>query len=91
MSFSYAKLKDQHRSSRAEFPQSVSLRTHRALSWLHRAEFEHEDIDANFVFLWIAFNAAYANEIPDRATFSEKRRLLTFLRRLIESEEDELL
>lgn len=37
---------------------------HRALSWLGRAEQEtaRDDPDASFIFHWIAFNAAYADE-----------------------------
>jgi hypothetical protein len=61
------------------------------LSWLERAEQEKDDHDARFVFLWIAFNSAYANEIQDREKFSEKRLLLNFLNRLIDSDKDQLL
>lgn len=36
-----------------------SLRLHRSLSWIERAN--HEDgTDAKFIFFWVAFNAAYA-------------------------------
>ena len=38
----------------------LSLRLHRALSWLNRAEQLADDPDSQFIFLWIAFNAAYA-------------------------------
>lgn len=38
------------------------VRIHRAISWIARAERERGDDDARFVFLWIAFNAAYASE-----------------------------
>ena len=84
-------LKRRQRQFRHLFPESLALRTHRALSWLHRAEQEHDDHDARFIFLWIAFNSAYANEIQDRARFSEKRLLLNFLHRLIDSDTDQLL
>ena len=84
-------LKRRQRQFRHLFPESLSLRTHRALSWLHRAEQEQNDHDARFVFLWIAFNSAYANEIQDREKFSEKRLLLSFLNRLIDSDKDRLL
>src|SRR3546814_4789976 len=40
----------------------MGLRVHRAISWIGRAEACGEDDDARFVFLWIAFNAAYADE-----------------------------
>ena len=38
---------------------ALQHRLHRSLSWLERADFE-DDADAQCVFLWIAFNAAYA-------------------------------
>ena len=40
-----------------------NLRMRRATSWLARAEQEHDDPDAAFIFYWIAFNAAYAGNI----------------------------
>ncbi|WP_440223021.1 hypothetical protein ACQQ2N_18380 [Dokdonella sp. MW10] len=42
--------------------EASRIRLHRAISWLARAEAEADDHDARFVFLWIAFNAAYARE-----------------------------
>ena len=91
MSFSYRELKDRQREIRDSFPESLSLRTHRALSWLCRAEKDDEDLDARFLFLWVAFNAAYANEIPNRAEFPERRLLFEFLNRLIDSDKEQLL
>ena len=41
-------------------PETWRIRIHRAISWLDRAEREADDPDAGFIFLWIAFNAAYA-------------------------------
>ncbi|MBK7211107.1 MAG: hypothetical protein IPH99_12290 [Xanthomonadales bacterium] len=41
-------------------PEPMRVRIHRAISWLARAQQEEGDPDARFVFLWIAFNAAYA-------------------------------
>lgn len=41
---------------------NVSLRIHRAISWLARAEEEPDDPDVAFILLWIAFNACYADE-----------------------------
>lgn len=87
----FQQLKNDHRRLRDNFPEGVGLRTHRALSWLQRAELEAGDDDARFIFLWIAFNAAYAREIPDRAQFSERRVRMTFLRELIAADEEGLL
>ena len=58
-------LKQRHRQERdAQYPD-LRLRVHRALSWLDRAE-QADDLDGRFIFLWIAFNAAYATEIDER-------------------------
>lgn len=58
----FQSLKDKQRAIRAGFPQTMGLRVHRAISWIGRAETCGEDHDARFIFLWIAFNAAYADE-----------------------------
>ncbi len=87
----YQRLKADHRRLRDAFPEAVRLRTHRALSWLERAEMESADADARFLFLWIAFNAAYAREIPERDRFSERRVRMNFLRELIAADEEGLL
>ncbi|MER8719621.1 HEPN domain-containing protein [Mesorhizobium sp. M0999] len=55
-------LKDKQRQLRAGFPENFGLRVHRSISWIGRAEAEANDPAAAFLFLWIAFNAAYADE-----------------------------
>jgi len=87
----YPALKARQRELREQFSPALALRTHRALSWLHRAEQEPEDHDARFLFLWISFNAAYANEITDRREFSERRQLVNFMNRLVDSDHEKLL
>ncbi len=57
-----AALKTRHRAIRDAQPEDLRVRIHRAISWLNRAEQEADDPDARFLFLWIAFNAAYAKE-----------------------------
>lgn len=74
-------LKDRHRQVRdAEHP-NLRLRLHRALSWLDRAE-QANDLDGNFIFLWIAFNAAYATEIDEQYRLSEQETFKAFLEKL---------
>jgi hypothetical protein len=87
----YAELKARQRALRDGFPPALALRTHRALSWLDRAEQETHDHDARFMFLWISFNAAYANEISAQRKFSERRSLWQFMSRLVASDKDKLL
>ena len=84
-------LKTRQREIRSDFPVALSLRVHRALSWLNRAEQETEDHDARFIFLWVAFNAAYANEIMDRQSLTERKLFQGFLGRLIDSDSERLL
>jgi hypothetical protein len=72
----YSHLKERQRSERESYPENLSLRVHRALSWLHRAESCENDLDGQFIFLWIAFNAAHAQELAclnlsEAATFSQ--------------------
>ena len=61
----YQSLKAIHRDIREGLPPNLSLRIHRALSWLNCAE-QANDNDSKFIFLWISFNAAYAHEIENR-------------------------
>lgn len=68
----FERLKARQRSLRDGFPPDHSLRVHRALSWLNRAEMAGDDHDAAFIFYWIAFNAAYADEQAEAAMLSER-------------------
>lgn len=77
----HAALKERQRRERDNYPENLSLRVHRALSWLARSE-QCEDCDGQFIFLWIAFNAAYANETGD-IRIGEAQRLQLFLERLV--------
>lgn len=87
----YANLKARHRALRDDFPPALSLRIHRALSWLQRAEMETDDLDARFIFLWIAFNAAYSHELPDHFNFSETRLFFHFIGRLVDSDKEDVI
>ena len=78
----HATLKARHRATRDGMPQALNLRVHRALSWLQRAAACEGDPDARFVFLWIAFNAAYAQEIPSTARLTEQESFNAFLSKL---------
>lgn len=46
MDFNYKSLKTRHRNERDNFHINLSLRVHRALSWLARAELSDDDQDA---------------------------------------------
>lgn len=48
-------LKTRHRQERESHHPNLTLR-------VHRAE-QADDVDGRFIFLWIAFNSAYATDI----------------------------
>jgi len=77
----YETLKQRHRAVRDDYPDNLNLRIHRALSWWQRSLIA-EDIDGRFIFLWIAFNAAYATEFDERYRLSEQTAFRTFLEKL---------
>ncbi|MBS7348684.1 MAG: hypothetical protein KIG95_00680 [Comamonas sp.] len=79
----HAHLKQRHRLVRDGHPKNLTLRIHRALSWLNRAE-QAEDVDGKFIFLWIAFNAAYAQELDANDHSSDKVTFTAFLQKLCE-------
>lgn len=59
-----------------EHPEPSRIRIHRSISWLTRAAQDGDDFDVQFVFLWIAFNAAYANAFGFEET--SRAQLSTF-------------
>lgn len=78
----YAALKKKHRDIRARFSGDLDLRVHRALSWLDRAERSTDDPDATFIFYWIAFNAAYADELAGPTLDNERSVFDSYFRQL---------
>ncbi len=73
MTLKYKALKSRQRIERENYPANLGLRVHRALSWLNRAEQCENDLDGEFIFLWIAFNATYANEIDVHIRITEQK------------------
>ena len=58
---------------------AFTLRMHRALSWLQRAEAAGNDDDMAFICLWIAFNAAYAQDTGGTDSPSERQTFRDFV------------
>ncbi len=83
----HASLKARQRAERDTHPESIALRTHRALSWLERSE-QCDDDDGRFIFLWIAFNAAYANDLDEAGRFTESEVFRNFVERLVDLDSD---
>jgi hypothetical protein len=64
-------------------PESLSIRLHRAISWLKSAEKQEGNLDMKFISLWISFNACYAVDINGLNSKSEKAKLREFTTSLV--------
>jgi len=87
----YASLKSYQREYRDSFHPNLTLRTHRALSWLDRAEQADDDLDAKFIFLWIAFNAAYAVDLDQQHRELETVRFNQFFEKIVSLDDEQLI
>ncbi|MEQ9039391.1 MAG: HEPN domain-containing protein [Silicimonas sp.] len=90
--FRFEALKARQRDIRAGFPHDFGLRIHRMISWIGRAELEPDDPAAAFIFLWIAFNAAYSDggDLDGERT-GERQRFAEFFGKVLEHDFDHLL
>lgn len=82
-------LKERQRKEREHYGDTLSLRVHRAISWLDRAE-QCEDLDGKFVFLWISFNSAYANNLGG-STAAETKLFVEYIKKLVRLDIDKNL
>jgi len=87
---SYAELKQRQRAERDRHGENLGVRVHRALSWLERAE-KCDDDDGRMIFLWVAFNAAYANELGSDHRVCEARLVYNFIKLLCSLDEQNRL
>lgn len=79
----FCHLKDKQRQLRVNFSENLGLRVHRALSWLQKSEGAEADQDSQFIFLWISFNAAYAQD-NDVLGYTESKTFSLFVSKLVE-------
>lgn len=78
----FTELKQYQRAHRNNFSENLVLRSHRGVSWLKRAEMCEDDPDAKFIFLWIAFNAIYAQDL-DSLRLREAESFSKFIEKLL--------
>ena len=90
MAFSGDWLKTKQRTVRDNFSENLGLRVHRAISWIKKAESEN-DPDGRFIFLWIAFNACYAEYGSESVNRPERRKLDTFFQKISELDAETLI
>ena len=77
-----------YKENRDTFNDNFRLKMHRTLSWLKKAN-EEENLDFKFIALWIAFNAAYADELSKEEI--ERKVFHQFITRLCELDSEHLL
>ena len=65
-----------YKENRDTFNDNFRLKMHRTLSWLKKAN-EEENLDFKFIALWIAFNAAYSDELSKEEI--ERKVFLAFV------------
>ncbi len=75
-------LKARQRKERKSYGAYLDTRIHRALSWLDKSEQCDDDPDSQVIFLWIAFNAAYANDVDLKYRPTEHEMFYLFIKRL---------
>ena len=76
------KLRETERATREQFADDqFGTRVHRSISWIQRAEQEMNDPDAQFIFLWIGFNALYGKVTEDETR--ERHLFNTLFRDLV--------
>lgn len=76
----YRDLKDKQKQIRESFSDNLALRVHRSLSWLNKSE-QCDDLDSQFIFLWVSFNAAYAQD-TECLNINETQSFTLFLEKL---------
>ncbi len=65
-------------------PETLTIRIHRAISWIKSTEKQDRDLDLKFISLWIAFNACYAVDFNGLNTKTEKAKLRDFTSSLVQ-------
>ena len=68
----------------APLPENLTIRIHRAISWLKSAEKQEENLDLKFISLWVSFNACYAVDLNGISSKPEKAKLRDFTSSLVQ-------
>ena len=84
-------LKKFHRENRDDFDDEFSIRIHRALSWIERAEKEKNDNDSSFIFYWIGFNAAYSEKINPSKFKNQRGSFSDYFQLFIDCDNDKII
>lgn len=84
----YLKLKKKLKLLSAELPETHCIRLHRALSWLKCAEEHKDNLDLQFITLWIAYNSCYAIDENQESLTPEREQSNDFVSKLVKHDLD---
>ncbi len=68
----------------SQHPETLTIRAHRAISWLKSAERQEDSLDLKFISLWISLNACYAVDLNGISSKPEKAKLRDFTSSLVQ-------
>lgn len=67
----------------SNLPETLTIRIHRAISWVKSAEKQDGNLDMKFLSLWIALNACYGVDLNGINSKSERAKLREFTSSLV--------
>jgi len=67
----------------SNLPETLTIRIHRAISWVKSAEKQEGNLDMKFLSLWIALNACYGVDINGISSKPERTKLRDFTSSLV--------
>jgi hypothetical protein len=67
----------------SELPETLTIRIHRAISWIKSAEKQDGNLDMKFISLWIALNTCYAVDLNGISSKPERAKLRDFTTSLV--------
>ena len=74
----------------SQLPETLTIRAHRAISWLKSAEKQEDNLDLKFISLWVSFNACFAVNINSLNSKPEKAKLREFTSSLVQFDQNRL-
>jgi len=82
------KLKALLKANKETINEQHAVRLHRAISWLKCAEDIQDNLDVQYISLWISFNACYANNLSKGELLSERESFSDFIKKLVKHDEN---
>ncbi|MBI1452888.1 MULTISPECIES: HEPN domain-containing protein [Acinetobacter] len=79
-------LEEIFKDKKAENSDQFNLRIHRGLSWLKKAKQLDQELDLQFIALWVSFNAIYAQDL---LISQDKQSLRQFLHLICQKDQED--